>query len=84
MNRGEEAGMEVFRASSDDFQSNVIFTKFLNISSQGVEDMGDPITMRFIQCSIQSNPDEICKALDDPLIGKDGTEDSEPWASGCK
>lgn len=46
--------------------------------------MGDPIIMWFIQHKHPTNPDEIHEALDNPFVHKDGAENSEPRASGCK
>jgi hypothetical protein len=40
-----------------------------------MHDTGNLITMRFIQRSVQSNPDEIRESLDDPFVSKDGTKD---------
>jgi hypothetical protein len=34
--------------------------------------------MSIVQCSIQPNPDEIRKALDDPLVGENQTKNYKP------
>jgi hypothetical protein len=40
--------------------------------------------MGLVQRRVQPNPDKVCKALDDPPVGKHQTKDSKPRTSRCK
>jgi len=47
-NGGEEARMEVFSVTSDEFQSDVIIAKSLDIAPQRVQGTGDPSAVRVV------------------------------------
>jgi len=52
-------------------QIAIIFIQCKDVTSKGIEDMGDTIAMLFIQSGICANPDEVSEPLNNHFVWKD-------------
>jgi len=68
-------------ADTVQLQIAIIFIQCKDVTSKGIEDMGDTIAMLFIQSGIRANPDEVGEALNDNFVCKNSPQHSKPWAT---